>query len=177
MNFGRKIVIVGSSGCGKTTFAAKLSKILNIKHYEIDEMFWKPGWVQTSHQEFRELIDKVTAKDEWIIDGNYRRVQDFTIGRADTIIWLDLNLAKIMYRVTVRTAGRLIKKKTLWQNNRETLKMAFSRDSIILYSLNHYHSKRAWNNKLIRNNELRHINWIILRNSREEREFWKNLNK
>lgn len=173
MKLGRKIVVLGSSGCGKTTFAEKLSKKINIKHYEIDSIFWKPGWIQTGQEEFRDLIDKVTAKDEWIIDGNYRRVKDLTIGRADTIIWLDLKMAKIMYRVTVRTAGRLIKRKTLWYNNRETLKMAFSRDSIILYSLNHYHSKRAWNNKLIMNNEMKHLNWIIIRNSREEREFWK----
>jgi len=174
LKLGKKIVILGSSGCGKTTFAVKLSNKINIKHYEIDSIFWKPGWIQTGQEEFRDLIDKVTAKDEWIIDGNYRRVKDLTIGRADTIIWLDLKMAKIMYRVTLRTAGRLIKRKTLWHNNRETLKMAFSRDSIILYSLNHYHSKRAWNNKLIRHSEMKHLNWIIIRNSREEREFWKN---
>lgn len=33
-----KILIIGSVGSGKTTFAKKLSKELKIKHYEIDSI-------------------------------------------------------------------------------------------------------------------------------------------
>lgn len=177
MNLGRKIVIVGSSGSGKTTLARRLSEQINIKHHEIDELFWKPGWVQTAEAEFRESVSKVTGTDKWIIDGNYMRVQDLTIGRADTIIWLDPNLPKIMFRVTLRTAGRLMKQKPLWHGNRESLKMALSKDSIILYSLNNYLRKKRWYNSLMGNEKLKHLNWIIISNGREEREFWRDLRK
>ena len=35
-----KIYIVGNVGSGKTTFANKLSKALNIKNYELDSLVW-----------------------------------------------------------------------------------------------------------------------------------------
>ncbi|MEO8514171.1 MAG: adenylate kinase [Ignavibacteria bacterium] len=175
MNLGKKIVIVGSSGSGKTTFAGRLSQLTKIKQYEIDSMFWKPNWVQTGDEEFRGLVGDVTCRDEWIIDGNYRRVQDLTVGRANTVIWLDMNLPRIMYRVTLRTAGRLVSKKPLWHNNRESLKTTFSKDSIILYSLNNYRSKKRWYNRLINNEELKHVEWLIIKNQKEERKFWDTL--
>ena len=175
MNLGKKIVIVGSSGSGKTTFAGMLSKKLNIKHYEIDEMFWKPNWIQTGEEEFRELVSNAVSNDEWIIDGNYKRNQDLTVWKADTIIWLDYSLPRVMYRVTLRTTGRLINRKPLWHNNRESLRMAFSKDSIILYSLNNHRSKRRWYKNLMNNEELKHLKWIIIKNNKDERQFWDGL--
>ena len=50
---GKKIVVVGPTGGGKTTFAVKLSQSINIKHYELDSLFWRPGWVESIPEEFR----------------------------------------------------------------------------------------------------------------------------
>jgi adenylate kinase family enzyme len=172
---GRKIVIVGSSGCGKSTFAEKLAKKLNITHYEIDSLFWKPDWIQTEPEEFRHLVDDVTRQNEWIIDGNYRRIQDLTIGRAETVIWLDYSFMKTFYRVTARTAGRLINKKPLWHNNRESLKMTFSKDSIILYTITQFKNKKNWYNRLKASYESEKSSWVHIKNSREEQNFWKEL--
>lgn len=35
-----KIYIIGPCGSGKTTFATKLSKLYNIKYYELDKVSW-----------------------------------------------------------------------------------------------------------------------------------------
>ena len=39
-----KIVIIGSPGAGKSTFARKLGSILKIKVVHLDRVFWQPGW-------------------------------------------------------------------------------------------------------------------------------------
>lgn len=172
---GKKIVIVGSSGCGKTTFARKLSDKTGTPHIEIDYLFWKPDWVQTSDEEFRPLVDKASSADKWIIDGNYKRVQDLTVWRADTIIWLDTGFVKVMFRVILRTLKRLIDRKPLWHNNRESLRMALSKDSIILYTFTHYKSKRRWNSGLMNKKELKHLNRIRISGKKEEKRFWGSL--
>ena len=39
-----KIVIIGSPGAGKSTFAHELGAILNIDVIYLDRHFWKTGW-------------------------------------------------------------------------------------------------------------------------------------
>ncbi len=168
----KKIVIVGSSGSGKTTFGRKLADVTGIPRYEIDAMFWKPDWVQTTDEEFRPLVDNATTGESWIIDGNYKRVQDLTIGRADTVIWLDYSLPRVMYRVILRTIKRYFDQKPLWHNNRESLRMVFSKDSIILYTLTHFKLKRRWYNKIIDEKLFPNAEFIQIRNRKEEREFF-----
>ncbi len=51
-----KILVIGTSGSGKTTLAEKLSKALGIKNIELDALFWKENWTQSSAEEFREKI-------------------------------------------------------------------------------------------------------------------------
>jgi hypothetical protein len=39
-----RINVVGTSGSGKTTFARQLAARLDLPYYEMDALFWKPGW-------------------------------------------------------------------------------------------------------------------------------------
>jgi len=36
----QKIFVLGTIGSGKSTFSKKLSLILKIKHYDLDDIFW-----------------------------------------------------------------------------------------------------------------------------------------
>jgi adenylate kinase family enzyme len=40
----QKIIVIGSSGSGKSTFSRKLSRAMNIPVYHLDALFWKPNW-------------------------------------------------------------------------------------------------------------------------------------
>ena len=173
---GDKILVVGANGSGKTTFAGKLSLKLNIKHYELDNIFWKPNWQESESEEFRGKVNKITQKESWIIDGNYSRNQDLTIGRADTIIWLDVPYPKMLYRVSKRSIYRVITKKPLWHNNRESLGNLFSKDSIILFASRTYGSKNLRYNRLIKGSEYPEKNWIRIKNSLDEKRFWLEIN-
>lgn len=176
MNLGRKILVVGANGSGKTTFAEKLSKILSITHYELDNIFWKPDWKESVNEEFRAKVDEVTLADSWVIDGNYSRNQDLTISRADTIIWLDVPYMKMLYRVTKRSIYRIITQKPLWHNNRESIGSLFSKKSIVLFASRTYGSKNVKYNRLICGSEFAGKKWIRIKSNREERRFWREIN-
>ncbi len=175
MNLGNKIVLVGPTSGGKTTFAKKLARYLKISHTELDDLFWKPDWQVSENDEFRLKLNEVTLKDKWIVDGNYSMHHDLTIKRADTVIWLDYPLHTITYRVIKRSLKRTITREPLWNNNRESIRRMFTKDSIILFAIRSYKKKRYDNLSIIKNADLKHIKWIIIKNKREEREFWKNL--
>ena len=48
----KRINVVGTSNCGKTTFGKNLSNIVGIDHIEMDELFWGPDWYWPSDDEF-----------------------------------------------------------------------------------------------------------------------------
>lgn len=81
---GRRIAIVGTSGSGKTTVAARLASSLGLPHVELDALFWRPDWRQANLEEFRASVDTATSGEGWICDGNYSRARDIVLPRADT---------------------------------------------------------------------------------------------
>lgn len=133
---GKRIVVFGSSGSGKTTTAEIIGQRLGIPHVEMDALYWRPDWQETELQEFREKISQALTGPTWVADGNYSKVRDITWSRADTLVWLDLPLSLVLLRLTNRTLRRWITRETLWNGNRETLKGAiFSKDSLFLWML------------------------------------------
>ena len=55
---------------------------------------------------------------------------------ADTIVWLDLPLRTMLFRLTRRTALRYLRRTELWNGNRETLRGLFwGRESLLGWSV------------------------------------------
>lgn len=133
---GQRIVIVGSSGSGKTTLARALSNRYNLPHVEIDSLHFEPNWVEVDYPVLRARIDSALSGPAWVVDGNYAKLRDIIWARGDTLIWLELPLAIVLWRLLVRTFTRIITREELWQGNRENLRTAFfSKDSLVLYML------------------------------------------
>ena len=97
-----KIIIIGCGGAGKSTLAWKLGRILDIQVYHLDALYWKPGWVMTSKDEWETLIKQLIEKDAWILDGNYGSTIDLRTHAADTIIFLDYSTPRCLYGVFKR---------------------------------------------------------------------------
>jgi len=65
----------------------------------LDKIFWKPGWVESSKNEFIEKVQKIISKnDNWIIEGNYRSTFSIRFASADTIIFLDYKRRVCVYQ-------------------------------------------------------------------------------
>ena len=85
----RRVVILGSSGAGKSTFARALGARLGVPVVHLDALFWQPGWVEPEPEAFRAAVAAAIAGDAWISDGNYvSRTFDLRLPRADTVIFL-----------------------------------------------------------------------------------------
>lgn len=174
MNLGKKILIIGPNGSGKTTFGKKLSLKINIPFYELDFYSWQPDWRETDYGEFRNITEELTGKDEWIIDGNYARNQDLTIPRSDTIIWLDPTHTKSIYRTLKRSVQRAITQEPLWHNNRESFGRMFSKDSVMIFAFFSYKRKKVKYTHYM-NEKFKDKNWVRIKNRKDEKEFWGNL--
>ncbi|HEU4754084.1 MAG TPA: hypothetical protein VFU47_13320, partial [Armatimonadota bacterium] len=73
--------------------------------------------------------------DRWVVDGNYSVVRDLVWGRADTVVWLDYPFPVTFSRLLRRTTCRILSKEELWNGNRESLRTALSRNSILVWAL------------------------------------------
>jgi adenylate kinase family enzyme len=146
----QRIIIVGNSGSGKSTLATKLAERLDIPYIETDSIFHQPGWKEIDSKLFRERLDALTQSHSWVLDGNYLRfTREIVWPRADTIVWLDYHFVRVVTQVTRRTFLRLFRGTELWNGNRETWRMAFSRQSIILWSIDmHYHYRKQFDKLL-----------------------------
>jgi adenylate kinase family enzyme len=132
---GRRIIVVGSTGSGKTTLARLLAARFGLPHVEFDALHWEPAWTPASTDVFRERIARALGGDAWVADGNYGQVRDIAWARADTIVWLDFTLPVILPRLIRRTWRRLITQEELWNGNRERWIHQFRRDSLVVWAI------------------------------------------
>jgi adenylate kinase family enzyme len=98
----RKVLVIGSGGAGKSTFAKELGKILDIEVIHLDSLYWNPGWVETPKAEWKAVVEGVVAQDSWIMDGNYSGTLDLRFAACDTVVFLDIDRLTCLWRVIKR---------------------------------------------------------------------------
>ncbi|MEC2054989.1 DNA topology modulation protein [Peribacillus psychrosaccharolyticus] len=98
----KRVIILGCCGSGKSTLALKLAEKINSEVIHLDTLFWKPGWVQSSSEEFIMRQESLLTGDKWIVDGNYHGTLDLRLEPADTVIYLDFPTSLCLYRIVKR---------------------------------------------------------------------------
>jgi adenylate kinase family enzyme len=122
----RKVAVVGASGSGKSTLAATVAERLAVPYIELDALNHGPGWTEASADELRDRVRVALGDHGWVADGNYeRKLGDLVVSQADLVVWLDVPLRVVLWRLTRRTAARLVRRTELWHGNRESLRNAF----------------------------------------------------
>ena len=98
-----KILIVGIVASGKTTMAKRLSKLLNIKHYEIDSIVHDDiNNAKRSESEQKKIFNKIDKNDSWIIEGTLRKHLFYLCDMADVIIYMDIPVGVRKVRILTR---------------------------------------------------------------------------
>lgn len=100
----KRILIIGSSGAGKSTFARHLGKATGLEVIHLDKLFWNPNWVETAKDEWKEKVEKALQGDSWIIDGNFGGTMEIRLPACDTVIFLDMPRTLCVYRILKRVA-------------------------------------------------------------------------
>jgi adenylate kinase family enzyme len=103
----QRVLVMGSSGSGKSTFARRLSEIAGIPFVSLDALYWKPGWVAPDNAEFEQRVAEIARQPRWVMDGNYTRYGAGELRRqtSDTVIWFDLPRRSCMLGIMRRVAG------------------------------------------------------------------------
>lgn len=139
-----RINVIGTSGSGKTTFGRELASVLQIPFIELDAIFWGPDWSEPDDSELFPKLSTALASDSWVLDGNYSRTLEIKWERVDSVIWLDFSFPRTVAQAIKRAVSRIISQEELWPGtgNRESLKMLFSRDSIVIWTIKTYSRRK-----------------------------------
>lgn len=101
----KRIHIIGSVGSGKSTLARRLSEMLGIPYFELDNVVWRRtenGDVRNSPERRNKLLQDITESETWIIEGVHFEWVGCGFERADRIIFLDTPIYKRNYRILKR---------------------------------------------------------------------------
>jgi len=132
----RRVHVIGGSCTGKTTTARNLAELLGVPHIELDALHHDPNWTEVSAEVMQARVRAAlaAAPDGWVVDGNYfGKLGNRVLEQADTVVWLDLPFHPALRRVVWRTFSRALVRTELWNGNRELLRNALGRNSIILW--------------------------------------------
>jgi adenylate kinase family enzyme len=163
-----RIIVVGTTGSGKTTLAGRLADQLGTVHIELDALNWGPDWTMHPDSELRAAVDEATSGHRWVVDGNYSRTRDIVWPRGDTLVWLDYPLPLILWRLWWRTLRRVFFSERLWNDNRERFWPQFlSRESLFLWALQTYRRRRREYPALLQTAEYSHLEVVRLRSPRK----------
>jgi len=105
----RRVLVIGSGGAGKSTFAARLAERTGLPLIHLDALYWRPGWVEPAKEEWTRRVAQLVADDRWIMDGNYGGTLESRLAACDTVVFLDLPRALCLRRVIgrrIRFRGR-----------------------------------------------------------------------
>lgn len=140
-----RIVVIGTTGSGKSTLSEKLAEKLQLDFIELDAVYWQPNWTPLPQADFCARISESTLTPRWVVAGNYKTVRNIVWPRAQAVIWLDYPLWTIFWQLTFRTFRRWWNRELLWGTNYESL-----RDHFKLWSeesLWHWLFKTYWRRK------------------------------
>jgi adenylate kinase family enzyme len=99
----KRVVVLGSPGAGKSTFARKLHQRSGLPIVHLDFYYHQSKYDYINNLEaWIARVKKLMEPEEWIIDGNYQSTVPLRCEAADTIILFDLPRRVCMYRVLRR---------------------------------------------------------------------------
>ncbi|MBV8858809.1 MAG: DNA topology modulation protein [Acidobacteria bacterium] len=98
----RRVLVIGSGGAGKSTFARRLAERLGLPVIHLDRVYWRAGWVEPPKDEWRRTVEELCAGDSWVMDGNYSGTLDVRLEACDAVIFLDLPRTVCTWRVIKR---------------------------------------------------------------------------
>jgi adenylate kinase family enzyme len=127
---------VGLAGCGKSTLGRRLSASSRCPLVELDDLFWDPGWQTADLEVFRTRTAEATAGEHWVACGSYlSRAGDLLLSRADTIVWLDVNVWRCLAGVEARTFRQAMQGTETCNGNVNRLRHLWSSDAPFRYTL------------------------------------------
>jgi len=178
-SIGQRIQVLGNSSSGKSTVGLRLSSALGVPFVELDALNWEPGWVglnDTNPEELERRFREATAGDGWVAAGSYTGFSQRVFwSRLQTVIFLDLPIPQLLWRMLTRSWRRWRSRELLWGTNRERFweqLMVWRReDSLVWWIVTQQSRKRKRWSEHVADPQWRHIRFVRLTSSREIEAF------
>lgn len=164
----QRIVVVGRTGSGKTTFARALSAALGVAHIELDSLYFEPGFSTVPLDVLRGRTTAAVSGERWVTDGNKGSVRDIVWPRADTLIWLDYPLVISLWRLGKRALWRtsvVAREPGNGGENRRLRQLGLAAKGVCTALLSHRGQRRTYP-RLLEQPEHNHLAVIRLRSPR-----------
>jgi adenylate kinase family enzyme len=165
-----RVVVVGTSGAGKTVMAKRIASALDLRFIELDRLHWKRNWealTVTNPDEFVRRVSAATSGDGWVCDGNYGLVRDLIWRRATNLVWLDYSRAVVMHRVIKRSIARAFDQTELWAGNREDWRRWLRPSHPIRWAWSTWRERRSRFEELLHREQYRHLAVLRLQTPRD----------
>ena len=167
-----RVVVVGTSCAGKSTFARALAEASACPRIELDALHWGPNWQPKPAEEFRRLVAEAAGSEVWVADGNYGAVRESLWPRASAIVWLNYSYPRVLWQALARTVKRCITREPLWHGNRESVwRSFFSRQSILVWVSTTYHRRQREFAALRASGRFPHLTWFEFRHPRQAQQW------
>jgi len=98
----RKVLVIGSGGAGKSTFATRLGELLELEVIHLDSLYWSTGWVEMPKAEWQRAVEELLSRSAWIIDGNYSGILEMRLEACDSVIFMDMSRLICLWRLLKR---------------------------------------------------------------------------
>lgn len=85
----RRVLVIGSPGSGKSTFARKLRELTGLPLVYLDRLQWNADRTVVDRSVFLARLEEALHQDAWIIDGNYAFALEKRLQACDTVFFLD----------------------------------------------------------------------------------------
>lgn len=84
-----RVLVIGCSGGGKTTFSAKIAELFDLEYQSLDrDVRWLSGWVERDRAEQREIVADMAERSRWVMDGSGASSFDLRLPRTGLVLWV-----------------------------------------------------------------------------------------
>lgn len=165
----KRIALFGLPGSGKSTFAAKLGKILNIPVHHLDKHYFEANWKARKREEFLATQQAMVNEEVWIIDGNSIATLE-RFAKAEEVIYFHFPRYFCLWRLLKRA---FFPDQTLADSAEGCSKSRISWE-LLLYLWNFDNEKKEWIQEL--RQKYPHVDFHIFRSAMDADQYIEALN-
>lgn len=163
-----KVLVIGNTGAGKTTFSQALHEKTGLPLVHLDKLYWCGQWEHVSREEFDAALENELAQPAWIIDGNFHRTLPRRLECCDTVFFFDLPTLVCLWGVIKRIFTHYGKTRADMGGNCPEY---FDRNKISLYRAALAFNKTRRREYLSTLENTQGVQVIIFRSRREARKY------
>lgn len=173
----KRVVVIGTTGSGKSTFARFLAEKIEADYISLDHLSWMPGWQQRPKPEYQILLAEQLKKETWVVDGNTRESREMLWGMADAVVWLNYSFWVNFGRLFFRTMQRIIRREEVFPGCVETFRSQFLKsDSILIWFFRTFWKRRRMYGEALTSEHYPHLQIYVFKHPRQAKLFlaeWK----